>query len=222
MEEEKHGLADRLFRAEHQMDFSSWPFVRKWQANHPVLLQCVCCQQWEAFARHRDVKKSAWARYQSWGAWIHTDCIAEWEEHGAEMTEKRVEEARRRESTEFLFGQPDLLSSYDGVLVRSAPYYEHTFYGILDDMEASISADFGLQRLYKVIDEMSDEGRGRLVGAGFLGFYHRYRLIFGWAGSIPAEYDGTEFDDVACESFLVGDLPRLVRDELPETLRSLV
>ena len=223
MREGKQELADRFHRAARSSSSPVLPFLRTRQVRRPLLFQCVSCQQWEAFPRHRDAKINGWVRYQDWSAsWIHATCVEDWDAQGEEIRKQRYEETRRREFHEFLFGQPELLTTYKWVLMRDAPYYEHTYYGVLDDMEAEIQADFGLQRLRKVIDEMPDELRGHLVGAGFLGFHHRYHLVFSWAETIPAKYDNAEFDDVRCESFLVGDLPRRLREQLPESVRALV
>lgn len=134
----------------------------------------------------------------------------------------RSKERSRQISQEFLFENPLLLRTYNGVLVRAAPYYEHTFYGLLDDMEAEINAESGIERLHKFIDEMPADVRGRLVGAGFLGYHFGHQLLFGWAESVPAEYDNTEFEDVKCKSFVVDALPRKLRDRLPEPTRALV
>jgi hypothetical protein len=49
-------------------------------------------------------------------------------------------------------------------------------FGLLDDMEASIQANFGMERVRKVIDAMPPDIRARLVGAAFTGFHYRYRI----------------------------------------------
>lgn len=152
--------------------------------------------------------------------WIHAKCVEEWQTNGAEIFRRRREARERRDAHDFLFHRPELLETYGGVLVRFAPWYEHTSFGILDDMEAEISADFGMQRIRKVIDEMPTALRENLVAVGFTGFHHGYHLLLGWAESVPSEYDGTEFDDVACESVVIEDLPRRLRDRLPERLRA--
>ena len=54
------------------------------------------------------------------------------------------------------------------------------------------------------------------VVVGFEGFHHHYHLLLAWAGQVPARYDGTEFDDVRCRSVVIEDLPRRLRDRLPD------
>lgn len=53
-------LADRFYRAERAGEyFREPPFLWRWRARHPVLLQCLYCEQWEAVTRH-DAKKQGW------------------------------------------------------------------------------------------------------------------------------------------------------------------
>ena len=74
-----------------------------------------------------------------------------------------------------------------------------------------------------MIDEMPESIHERLVGAAFLGYEHRYYMLLGWIDSIPPEYDNVEIDDdVHCESLLVFELPRALREMLPERVRHLL
>jgi hypothetical protein len=225
LENGRDELADRFFRAESWDWTVRTPFLWRWRSSHPVLVRCLACEGWEGFKRHRHAKKNGWRRYQGRGAWIHERCVADWERDGAEITRLRWQAKQRQERLETLFGHPELLESYDGVLLRHPLWQEHTFYGLLDDMEADITADFGMQRMRRVIDEMPDELRERLVAVAFLGFHFKYHLLLGWVGEIPEAYDEAELDspdDVRCQSVLVDDLPRRIRDELPDRIRELV
>lgn len=223
LEQGRDDLADRFFRAEIWEWKVSTPFLWRWRNSHRLLFRCACCQGWEAFKRHRHAAKNGWVRPQNPGPWLHDACVEEWKTRGSEITSLRGEAKTRRDRLEALFGQPELLCPYDGVLMRSPRWQEHTFYGLLDPMEAEITGDAGTQRMYRVIDQMPDELRERLVGIAFLGYHFKYHLLLGWVGSLPAEYDEVELDspdDVRCQSVLVDDLPRQLRDELPPNVRA--
>lgn len=211
-------LADRFYRAQQAGNyFGKPPFLWRWRARHPVLLQCVYCEQWEGFTNHRTAKRYGWVHHL--GDWIHADCVEEWEKHAPDIRRARTEARQRRDAHGFFFRQPELLETHRGVLVRYAPRREHTQFGLLDDMEAGISADFGMERMRKVIDEMPSRLRESLVVVGYTGFYHRYHLLLGWAEAVPSEYDDVEFDDIACVSVVVEEAPKRIRDRLPEHLR---
>lgn len=232
-------VADRFYRAQQAGDsFSKPPFLWRWRGRHPVLLQCLYCERLEGFKSHRAAKKYGWVWWPQdrvvakaltpsegdepqlvTGGWIHAECVEEWEKHAADITKARNEARRRRDAHDFFFHQPELLETHRGVLVRFSPAREHTFYGLLDDMEAGISADFGMERIRKVLDEMPSRLRENLVVVGFTGFYHRYHLLLGWAEAVPSEYDGVELDDIACSSVVVEEAPKRIRDRLPEHLR---
>lgn len=190
-----------------------------------MLVSCVCCQEWVAFEKHGHVKESGWQRVEGSRSWIHSACLPEWEANASEISEERWDARKRRNDLEFLFSQHDLLQVYHGVLLRYAPSYEHTHYGLLDDLEAGLNADAGMERMRQVIDEMVPDLRPRLVAAGFVGYQGGHHIMLGWVDSIPPEYDNVELehiDDVRVQSVLVDDLPRVLRDMLPEPVRSRV
>jgi hypothetical protein len=145
-----------------------------------------------------------------------------WDEFGEEIGKERGAESARQRSQETVFGRPELLNTYRGVLVREALYHEQPWYGILDDMESGIQAEFGMERLHKIIDEMREDVHEYLIGGAFLGYHRHYHLLFGWGYEVPAAYDGTEFDDVRCTGFVVNSLPRELRDRLPEGKSEMV
>jgi hypothetical protein len=218
---EKNGtLADRFLRAERE-NGQQTPFLWRRRASRPLLVRCVYCEQWGAYKKHRHLKRDGWVRI-GWG-WLHAECAEGWKEQGEDLMRERGEAARRGERLEFLFREPDQMGVYKGDLIRPAYWQEHTFFGLLDDMEASIQADFGMERLQKVIDEMAQENRRYLVAGGFTGYHYAYHLLLAWAGAVPDAYaDGAEFDDVRVQSVVVDDLPRSLRDLLPVELRDLV
>lgn len=221
VEQGREDLADRFFRAERGSGSGLLPWLRRWRVRHPLLVQCLCCESWTAYTKHRHLKKDGWVRHGS--SWLHADCAEEWKLHGNDMATARSKEHARRASIEYLFGAPQLLDSYKGVLVRQSLWQEHTFYGLLDDLEADIQTDFGMRRVRQLIDEMSDDVRARLVGAAFTGFHFRYHVLLGWVESIPSEYDETDIgDDVHCQSVLVDELPRKLRERLPDRVRVLL
>lgn len=222
-------LADRFYRAERIGDhFGKPPFLWRWRARRPVLLKCLYCERWQAYDSHRKAKKHGWVQYAGrvWGSaydsggWIHEGCIEGWEAHAAEVMAARHEARKRHDARDFFFGRPDIVETYKGVLVRGALPQEHTLYGLLDELEATISAESGMERVARVIDEMPSGFRTNLVAAGFLGFHQRYGVVLGWAESVPPEYDGTKFGDVLCTSVVVEDVPKRFRDELPASLKA--
>jgi hypothetical protein len=223
MSENEEALADRFYRVERAGSEGRTPFLVKRRGSRPLLLRCKHCQRWEEFARHRDAIEDGWVHLTGgWPlhGWVHGRCVEAWKVEGVELSKLRASAEKHRSQLDFLFGQPTLLDNYKDVLVRFSHLSEQTSY-------ANLVAETGDERVRKVIDEMPDTLRTRLVGAAFVGAAfvgagQRYDILLGWVESIPPEYDNAEVGDVHCESVLVFELSRSLRRMLPERLRDLL
>jgi hypothetical protein len=215
-------IADRFFRAARSAArrrpplFSRW----RWRENHPILLHCKYCQEWEAFRRHRDAKRT-WVKHGAWPGWLHSECLPLWQDDPNDVIAERRKASSQEEANEFLFGEPELLKLHHGVFVRHAQVSEHTHAGLLDDEEARLQADAGNQIVRSLIDSMPEELRKQLVGAAFTNYYRGYHVLMVWADDVPTGYDGTHVGEVHFRSELVAEnLPRSLRRQLPEHLRA--
>lgn len=227
MKEGNRRLADRFLRAE-LMGGTREPFLWRWRDDHPLALRCARCEEWEPFKRHRDAKRLGWTR-RGYDDWLHEECVPEWEKHGAELVNQRVKARDDQAVYDFLFSRPELLDLDEGGwLVRSSqPREQRDAFGIFDDFDQMHLAAEGTERLPQVIDRVPESQRDDLVAIGFSHYSlrsatseARYRFGLAWIDKVPAGFpDDLEFDDIACQSIAIDELPRQLRRWLPKPKR---
>ena len=210
-------LADRLHRLAQSNGSEPPPDWRR-REDHPLLVRCSYCEQWESYAEHRWAKQD-FVHFE--GAWVHHACLDGWKENRVEIERRRNEARTRKDLLNFLFQDEELLAPREGILIRTSLTAENPWLSLIDADTAEIQNEFGDQRVLDVVHQMSEDVRHKLIAAGFHHFHHHYHIVLGWIFSVPPEYDGKEIgDDVMCRSVLVTELPKKLRQMLPQNVRA--
>ena len=85
-------LADRLHRLAQSNGSEPPPDWRR-REDHPLLVRCSYCEQWESYAEHRWAKQD-FVHFE--GAWVHHACLDGWKENRVEIERRRTRRGQGR------------------------------------------------------------------------------------------------------------------------------